>query len=103
MLKLLKDLPKVEIQISKNADLPVLRVGICLWEPDSSHKYLTTPPTQCAICGVSEFEEGERLSAMLNPKFDYGENGLSYLMRVWIHPECFEDCIETNEPDPIPW
>lgn len=103
MYKLLKDLPKIEIQISKDASLPVLRVGICLWKPDESYKFLPTPPAQCPICGSSEFEKDKRLSAQLNPKFDYGENGLSYVMLVWVHPECFEDCIETDETEPIPW
>ena len=99
MYKLLKGLPKINISISKE-DLPVVRVGICLWEPDETHKFVNTPPPECPVCGSDEFASGKLLSAMLNPKF---EVGFSYLMRVWVHPECFEDCIETDEPEPTPW
>lgn len=90
----------MDIQPDKKNVMPVERVGICLWEPDETHKYVNTPPPVCAVCGSEEFAEGERLSAMLNPKFKFG---FSYLMRAWVHPACFEDCIETDEPEPIPW
>lgn len=78
MYKLLKDLPKVNISTTKE-DLPVERVGICLWEPDETHKFVNMPPLECAVCGSDEFAEGKRLSAMLNPKFEFG---FSYLMRI---------------------
>lgn len=103
MYKLLKKSPKIDIAISQNETLPILRVGIFLWNPDESYKYLPTPPAQCPVCGSGEFKDNERLSALLNPTFDYGENGLSVLILVQVHPKCLEDCIETDEPEPIPW
>ncbi|CAN5300459.1 hypothetical protein BH10ACI1_BH10ACI1_24420 [soil metagenome] len=80
--------------------IPLSSVGICLWEPDETHKFVNTPPSECPVCGISEFTESNRLSAMLNPKFEFG---FGYLMLVWVHLECFEDCTETNEPEPTPW
>ena len=103
MYKLLKNLPKVEIQPSKNESAPIFRVGIFLWEPDPSYKYIADPPLECAICGLDNFEKDKRLSALLNPAFGINEKAFSYLMRVWVHSKCFDDCIETDEPEPKPW
>ena len=100
MLRLLKDPPKVEVS-KPSAELTIIRVGISLWEPDESYKDLPIPPPECAVCGSSEFEPNERSSALLMPRFDYRD--LEYVMRIWVHPKCFESCIETNEPDPVPW
>ncbi len=94
MLRLLKEMPKIEFPII-DPSLSVLRVGISLWEPDSSYKHLPTPPSECAICGSGNFEVGERLSALLMPRFDYGENGLEYVMQVWVHPTCYENVSST--------
>ncbi len=103
MYRIIKNLPKIDIAISKNETLPILRVGIFLWSPDESYRYLPTPPAECPVCGNSEFKDREQLSALLNPTFENGENGLSILILVRVHPECLEDCIETDEPEPIPW
>lgn len=99
MLKLLKNEPKVDVL--PNADFQLKDVGICLWKPDPSfYTYVPTPPEDCPVCGSNKFEDGKRLSALLNPRF---EGGFRYVMAVWIHPECFDDCIETSEPEPRPW
>ena len=98
MLKLLRNEPKVEIS-KPAADMKIADVGICLWKEEHP-KYAPQPPKECAICGSSEFEEGKRLSALINPRF---EGGFSYVELVWVHPECFDNCIETSEPEPTPW
>jgi len=99
MLKLLKNEP--QFNVLPSPDFQLKDVGICLWERDPEiHKYVNTPPAECPICGSNKFEPETRLSAMLNPRF---EGGFCYLMWVWVHPECFDDCIETSEPEPTPW
>lgn len=99
MLKLLKNEPKVDVL--PNADFQLKDVGICLWEPDPSfYTYVPTPPEDCPVCGSNKFEDGKRLSALLNPRF---EGGFRYVKVLWIPPECFDDCIETSEREPRPW
>lgn len=98
MLKLLKNEPKVEIS-KPSAEMQVADVGICLWKEEQP-KFAPQPPKECAVCGCTEFEDGKRLLALLNPRF---VNGFRYLMLVWVHSECFDNCIETSEPEPIPW
>jgi hypothetical protein len=100
MLRLLKDPPKVEVS-KPSPELKIIRVGISLWEPDESYLELPTPPSECAVCGSGEFEADTRCSALLMPRFDYRD--LEYVFQVWVHRTCFEACIETNEPDPVPW
>jgi hypothetical protein len=102
VLRLLREMPKLEVS-KPDPSLSVVRVGISLWQPDSSYEHLPAPPPQCAVCGSTHFDDGDRLSAQLMPKLDYGEKGFEYLMRVWVHGACFESCVETNEPDPVPW
>ncbi len=102
MLRLLRAQPKVEVSTINSAGR-LERVGISLWEPDACFQELPKKPPQCPICGVSKFQEGERLSALLMPRIVWNTKGIDYLIHVWVHPLCFEACIETGEPDPIPW
>ena len=102
MLRLLRFQPRVEVS-TINSEGRVERVGISLWEPDASFKELPKKPPQCAICGDIKFNEGERLSALLMPRIVWKTKDIDYLIQVWVHPLCFEACIETSEPDPIPW
>jgi hypothetical protein len=98
MLKLLRNEPQVEIS-KPAADMRITDVGICLWKEEQP-KFAPQPPKQCAVCGSRVFEEDKRLPALLNPRF---EGGFRYLTMVFVHPECFDNCIETSEPEPIPW
>jgi hypothetical protein len=98
MLRLLKNEPKIEIS-KPAAEMQIRDVGICLWKEEEPN-YAAQPPAGCAVCGSTEFEDGSRLKAVLNPRF---EGGFRYLMAVWVHPKCFDDCIETSEPEPTAW
>lgn len=98
MLKLLRNEPKVEIS-KPAADIRVVDVGICLWKEERP-KFAPLPPEQCVVCGSNNFQDGQGLLALLNPRF---ENGFKYLTMVLVHSDCFDDCIETSEPEPVPW
>ena len=75
------------------------RVGLALWTP-SDQIQVPERPGSCPVCGVDQFEPEDRLSALLQPMFS---SGFSYVMGVWVHRACFDQCLETSEPDPIPW
>lgn len=98
MLRLLKDEPKVEIS-KLSPEMNIVETGICLWKEEHP-KFAPQPPDECAVCGSAKFEATNQLTAILNPRFD---NGISFGMFVWVHPDCFDDCVETAEPDIIPW
>jgi hypothetical protein len=53
----------------------------------------------CPVCGTTTAGK-DRLAASLHPTF---ENGFSYGLGVWVHPSCFENCPDAEEPTPIPW
>ncbi len=98
MLRLLRNEPKVEIA-KPSPELQIVRVGISLWEPEPT-MFVPERPEECAVCGINDFESEDRHSAFLNPRFN---NGFQFLQCVWVHLGCFENCIETEEPDPVPW
>ena len=102
MLRLLKEMPRVEFS-TIDPSASVVRAGISLWEAGTSYQDLPEPPPGCAVCGSDEFKAGERLPAWLVPRLERGESSVEYLMQVWVHPACFASCVETDEPDPIPW
>jgi len=89
----------VDVPDPSKGEWRLASVGICLWEPSPD---ITVPerPRACPVCGSRRFGPSERLSALLNPRF---EGGFRYVFGVWVHPHCFETCIETSEPDPVPW
>lgn len=79
----------------------LVRVAICLWEPSAEQIQNMPPfPETCPVCGSDQFDESDRLSALLIPRF---KSGFEFLMGVWVHQFCFQSCQETNEPDPVPW
>jgi hypothetical protein len=53
----------------------------------------------CPICGQATVA-GSRTAASLEPEF---ASGLSFLIGVWVHPECLAKCPQTTEQRGIPW
>jgi len=53
----------------------------------------------CPICGTST-ACCARVAASLDVTF---ASGLSLGMGVWAHEGCFERCVDTGIPAPIPW
>jgi hypothetical protein len=53
----------------------------------------------CPICGATTIGT-PRLFASLHLSF---ECGLKYGQCVCVHPACFESCVDTGMPAPIPW
>jgi hypothetical protein len=104
VLRILISEAKVSIPLIDPPDKrfgPLDRVGISLWEPTADQLQNMLPfPEICPVCGSGQFNNGERLSALLMPCF---KSGFQFLMGVWVHQFCFQSCQETNEPDPVPW
>ena len=98
MVKLLRNQPRIKVS-KPSPEMQITEVAISLWEEERP-KFAPEPPSECAVCGSNKFETGKRLLALLNPRF---EGGFRFLMLVWVHPECFESCIETTELKPTPW
>ena len=77
----------------------VERIGVFPWSPASNVNL--ERPSECVICGSSEFVTGERLAVLMNPRFT---NGAEHLRPVWLHRQCFEAYpASSDELDPVPW
>lgn len=53
-------------------------------------------PQLCPVCGIDAGKDSRHLSVILALEFAAGEK---YEFVFWAHKKCFEECIETDEPD----
>ena len=53
----------------------------------------------CPVCGAAA-ETSDRQPASLEPNF---ASGLSFLIPVWVHRMCLDQCPESNDQRGIPW
>src|SRR5262245_45030980 len=77
----------------------VASATISLNPPQFSQKVVRVSES-CPVCGVTTAGTA-RLCASLHPVFDNGLGGLG--LGVWVHERCFEECLKSERPAPIPW
>jgi hypothetical protein len=92
------DLQEVELQrlgAEKYSEKFVLRII-----NTEAHIPFGQPPLACPLCGSDQFEDHERTTALLMPRF---ESGFDFLMGLWVYASRFLSYEETNELDPVSW
>ena len=95
-----KDLvTEVDLKQLLQADFGEILTATISLNPQQFSEKLYKSSEICPICGKTTLGV-ERLSAILNPKFN---TGLAIVYGVWLHPLCFRDCPDSDEPAPIPW